>query len=182
MQTDKRDGMKNSVLSTAAALLLLAVTAASQEIRVSTFSFETGFSVMSTSNIQLRASLGEAVVGISRGSSVAIGSGFLVDSLVGRISTEVINLGTTPRAYALMQNYPNPFNPITTIRYDVPRATEVSLKVYDMLGREIAVLAQGHLRAGYYQVQWKANVASGIYFYRLHTEEFVETKKMILLK
>ena len=182
MQTDECDGMKNTAISTAAALLLLVVTAASQDIRLSPFSFETGFSVMSGSNMQLRATVGEVVVGITKGSTFAIGSGFLVDSLVGRITIKVIDLGTTPRVYALMQNFPNPFNPTTTIRYDLPRATKVSLKVYDMLGREVATLAQGLLKAGNYQVQWNAYVASGIYFYRLQTEEFVETKKMILLK
>jgi hypothetical protein len=178
----KRDRMKNTVISMATAIFLLATTAAAQAIKVSTFSFDTGFSVSSASNIQLRATVGEPVVGITKGSAFAMGSGFLVDSLVGRITTKVIDQRAIPRVYALMQNFPNPFNPTTTIRYDLPRATKVSLKVYDVLGREILSLVQGDWEAGYHQVQWNANVASGIYFYRLQTEEFVETKKMILLK
>ena len=181
MLSYKRDRMKDIVISIATALLLIA-TAAAQTIQVGTFSFDTGFSVLSASNTQLRVTIGEPVVGITKGSAFAIGSGFLVDSLVGRITTNVIDQRTMPRVYALMQNFPNPFNPTTTIRYDLPRATKVSLKVYDVLGREILSLAQGDWEAGYHQVQWNANVASGIYFYRLQTEEFVETKKMILLK
>jgi hypothetical protein len=174
--------IKNTVLSSAAALFLLAATAEAQNIRLRAFSFETGFSISRTSNTQLRATVSESIVGITKGSVFAVGSGFLVDSLVGRMVTKVIDQGMIPRAYALMQNFPNPFNPTTTIRYDLPRATNVSLKVYDLLGREIAMLAQGSSQPGSYQIQWNANVASGIYFYRLQTEEFVQTKKMILLR
>ena len=174
--------MKKTATSTITALFLLAMTAVSQDTRIRSFSFDTGFSVSNASNTQLRATVSEAIVGIMNGSAFAIGSGFLVDSLVGRITTKVIEEGTIPRAYTLLQNFPNPFNPTTTIRFDLPRAAEVSLKVYDMLGREIATLERGHLKAGYYQVQWNANVASGIYFCRLQTEEFTDTKKMILLK
>ena len=174
--------MKNILSSIAIALLVLDAPAAAQNTQVHSFSFGTGFFVASASNTQLRATVSETIVGTTTGPTFAIGSGFLVDSLVGRITTKVIDLGTMPSAYALMQNFPNPFNPITTIHYELPKATKVSLKVYDVLGREVATLAHDYLRAGYYQVQWNANVASGIYFYRLQTEEFVETKKMILLK
>ena len=175
MPTKERDRVKNTLVSTAMTLLLLGATAASQDIQLHTFSFETGFSVSTTSNTQLRATVSEPVVGITKGSAFAISSGFLIDF-------KVIVLGTFPGVYTLMQNFPNPFNLTTTIRFDLPSATNVSLKVYDLLGREIASLTQAHLEAGYHQVQWKANVASGIYFYRLQTEEFVETKKMVLLK
>jgi hypothetical protein len=182
MQTDKRDGMKNAAISTASALLLLAATGAAQNMQVQTFSFGTGFSVSSASNTQLRATVGEAVVGITKGSTFAIGSGFLVDSLVGRMTTKVIDLGTIPRVYALMQNFPNPFNPTTTIRYEVPKAGKISLKIFNTLGQLVATLADEHKETGYYQVLWNANVASGIYFYRLQAGEFVGTKKMILLR
>ena len=167
--------MKNLLVSTTTALLLLVATAASQDIQLHTFSFGTGFSVLSISNTQLRAIVSEPVVGITKGSAFAMNSGFLVDF-------KVIVLGTFPQVYTLMQNFPNPFNSTTTIRFDLPSATKVSLKVYDLLGREIASLAQGYLEAGYHQVQWKTSVASGIYFFRLQTEGFVQAKKMVLLK
>ena len=175
MLTDKRDPMKKTAISTATALLLLGVTAASQDIQVHTFSFDTGFSVSSASNTQLRVTVGEAVIGITKGSAFAIGSGFLGD-------VKVIEQSTIPEAYTLMQNYPNPFNPTTTIRYDLPKSANVSLKIYNILGQLVATLVDERKEAGHYQVRWNANVASGIYFYRLHAEEFVQTKKMILLR
>jgi hypothetical protein len=175
MLTDKRDPMKNAAISTVTALLLLAATAASQDIQVRTFSFDTGFSLSSASNTQLRDAVGEVVVGITKGSAFAIGSGFLVDF-------KVIEQGAIPKVYTLMQNYPNPFNPTTTIRYDLPKSANVSLKVYNILGQLVATLVDERKEAGHYQVRWNANVASGIYFYRLQAEEFVQTKKMILLK
>ncbi|MCS7210102.1 MAG: S8 family serine peptidase [Chloroherpetonaceae bacterium] len=88
-----------------------------------------------------------------------------------------------PRTFELAQNYPNPFNPSTAISYQLPTATNVVLKVYDMLGREVATLVNARQEAGRYQVTFNAtNLASGIYFYRLQAGSFVETKKMMLVK
>ncbi|MDW8019738.1 MAG: T9SS type A sorting domain-containing protein, partial [Chloroherpetonaceae bacterium] len=88
-----------------------------------------------------------------------------------------------PSRFELSQNYPNPFNPTTTIRYQLPVASEVSLKVFDMLGREVATLVQARQAAGVYQVHFNASgLASGTYLYRLQTPTFAETKKMTLLK
>lgn len=90
--------------------------------------------------------------------------------------------------YQLSQNYPNPFNPSTVIRYSIVNSGNVSLKIYDVLGREIKNLVNQHLSNGTYEVNWKGDdnfgnkVSIGIYFYRIETENFVETKKMILLK
>ena len=87
-----------------------------------------------------------------------------------------------PGEFSLMQNYPNPFNPSTTIRYELPTAADVSLRIYNTLGQLVAILVNAHKQAGDYEVQWTANVPSGIYFYRLQAGDFVETKKMILLR
>ncbi|MCS7013210.1 MAG: T9SS type A sorting domain-containing protein [Chloroherpetonaceae bacterium] len=88
-----------------------------------------------------------------------------------------------PMKFELFQNYPNPFNPTTMIGYSLPVASEVSLKVYDMLGREVATLVSGRQAAGEYQVSFTATgLSSGIYFYRLQAGNFVETKKMMLVK
>jgi len=95
-----------------------------------------------------------------------------------------------PTDYALSQNYPNPFNPSTTIRYDLPKATNVTLKLFNALGQEVALLVNERKDAGSYQETWNANVPSGIYFYRLQSGDastgsargFVETKKMIVLR
>ena len=88
-----------------------------------------------------------------------------------------------PRTFELGQNYPNPFNPSTVISYQLPVASEVSLKVYDMLGREVATLVSGRQEAGRYSVSFNAaSLSSGVYFYRLQAGAFVETKKMMLVK
>jgi hypothetical protein len=94
-----------------------------------------------------------------------------------------------PSQFILEQNYPNPFNPSTTIRFQVPNSSFVNLKVYDVLGKEVATLVNGEKPAGSYEVEFnasdlspKGSLTSGIYFYKLQTGSFVETKKMILLK
>lgn len=89
-----------------------------------------------------------------------------------------------PKTYALGQNYPNPFNPATVITYQVPLAADITLKVYDLTGREVATLVNNERRgAGTYDVRFNAGkLTSGIYFYRLQAGNFVETKKMVLIK
>jgi hypothetical protein len=93
-----------------------------------------------------------------------------------------------PREFTLSQNYPNPFNPVTKINYDIPVDSKVNLRVYDMLGREVANLVNNDLqKAGYYTVQLNGiNMASGTYFFRMlaqgNGKDFVMTKKMVLIK
>ena len=88
-----------------------------------------------------------------------------------------------PRSFVLTQNFPNPFNPTTTITYQIPGLSFVTLKVYDVLGNEIANLVNEEKPIGGYEVEFNAiNLPSGIYFYRLRAGSFVETKKMVLLK
>lgn len=93
------------------------------------------------------------------------------------------NPSSVPVTFELMQNYPNPFNPETNIRYSVPKGTQVTLKVYDVLGNEVATLVNEFKNAGEYNMRWQpSNVSSGVYFYELRTDEFVKTNKMILLR
>ena len=88
-----------------------------------------------------------------------------------------------PKEFKLIQNYPNPFNPITKIRFDLPKNANVKLTIYDMLGREIETIVNEHLNAGSYEVTFDGTkYTSGVYYYRLNAGEFVETKKMILVK
>jgi tetratricopeptide (TPR) repeat protein len=88
-----------------------------------------------------------------------------------------------PTEYLLYQNYPNPFNPTTKINYDLPEAGNISLIVYDILGRQVKVLADDNQQAGRYEVSFNAsNLASGVYIYQLRAGKFVATKKMILLR
>ena len=88
-----------------------------------------------------------------------------------------------PNQFRLFNNYPNPFNPSTTISYSIPEINFVTLKVYDVLGNEIANLVNEEKAAGTYAVEFNAtNLSSGIYFYELQAGSFVETKKMVLMK
>jgi predicted secreted protein len=85
--------------------------------------------------------------------------------------------------FSLHQNYPNPFNPGTKIKYSVPQSSEVIIKIFDVLGNEIETLVNEEKPVGTYEINWNAaNLPSGVYFYRLQAGEFVETKKMVLLK
>ena len=88
-----------------------------------------------------------------------------------------------PRGLELYNNYPNPFNPATTIDYSVPKSSLVTIKIYDVLGREVKTLVNGEKIPGNYSVIFNdSNLPSGIYFYRMQAGSFVSTKKMILLK
>jgi hypothetical protein len=92
-------------------------------------------------------------------------------------------LAQVPATYSLAQNYPNPFNPTTEIGFSLPEATFIKLEVFNIMGQKVATLAHGMVEAGEHVVQWDGSEgASGVYFYRLQTEDFVNTKKMVLLK
>ncbi|MBT8378410.1 MAG: T9SS type A sorting domain-containing protein [Ignavibacteria bacterium] len=104
----------------------------------------------------------------------------IVDSVT---TVEESTTSITPSVYMLFQNYPNPFNPVTNIKYSVPDKSFISLKVYDVLGNEIVALVNETKQADSYTVQFDpSELTSGIYFYRLQAGDFVETKKMILMK
>lgn len=88
-----------------------------------------------------------------------------------------------PKNFELSQNYPNPFNPSTTIEYSIPKDAIVTLKIYDVLGKEVTTLENSYKSAGTYILNWNAsNFSSGLYFYRINAGNFTETKKMFLVK
>ena len=104
---------------------------------------------------------------------------------LGDLITNVKKDDVMPAQYSLSQNYPNPFNPSTVINYQLPGAGYVTLRVYDVLGREVATLVNQVQNAGNYKVEFDSNqfhLSSGVYFYRIETDKFVQSKKMILLK
>ncbi len=106
---------------------------------------------------------------------------FYLDTL-NAIGITNIN-SNTPKTYALRQNYPNPFNPLTNIEFNLPAAGFVTINIYNVLGKEVGMLVNQNLKAGIYNVDFDASgLPSGVYFYRLQTETFTETKKMILIK
>ena len=107
---------------------------------------------------------------------------FWTDS-VHLIVTGVEQEDLQPLTFKLEQNYPNPFNPSTTFRYSIPTQSKVVIKIYDILGNEIATLMDEEKSVGTYELTWNAaSLPSGVYFYQLKAGEFISTKKMILLK
>jgi hypothetical protein len=95
----------------------------------------------------------------------------------------VKELGGIPAEFELMQNYPNPFNPTTVINFTLPKSGNVSLKVYNVLGQEVATLVNGFMTAQKYEVSFDASkLASGVYVYTLQSDNFSQSKKMILMK
>jgi hypothetical protein len=99
--------------------------------------------------------------------------------------TGLLNIDRLPTKFSLMQNYPNPFNPSTVISYQLPKSSYVSLKIFDVLGREIATLVNQFQQAGNYNSHFSllnSQLSSGVYFYALSAGNFIQTKKMILAK
>jgi len=88
-----------------------------------------------------------------------------------------------PKEFSLKQNFPNPFNPVTLIKYELPHDEFVTLKIYDLLGREVFVLVNGFEQAGYKIVRFDASrIASGVYFYKMKAGNFQAMKKLLLVK
>ncbi|HVN49613.1 MAG TPA: T9SS type A sorting domain-containing protein [Bacteroidota bacterium] len=116
--------------------------------------------------------------------SNAIGLGPWSDaSIFPQSETAIKANGGKPMAFSLSQNYPNPFNPTSIIKFALPKAALTKIIVYDILGREIQVLIDKELVAGFYEVSFDANhYPSGVYFYRIQSGSFVQTKKMIFMK
>ena len=114
------------------------------------------------------------------------GSGEIIVPSIERFSLN--KKPAIPTAFTLHQNLPNPFNPVTTLRYDLPSDALVTLKVFDMLGREIIQLVNTNQKAGFRSVRWDATdsigrpVSAGVYLYQIQAGEFVQTRKMVLLK
>lgn len=99
------------------------------------------------------------------------------------ILTEIDHWNNVPEYFSLSNNYPNPFNPATKITFTIPKRANLTLKVFDVLGSEVEELVKGDIEAGSYEINFDASeLTSGIYFYRIQTEDFTQTKKMLLLK
>lgn len=111
------------------------------------------------------------------------GNGSYVTGGCGGTFTSIGSSGTLAESYSLSQNYPNPFNPSTIINYSLPVQSNVSIKVFDVLGKEIGNLMNEMQTAGIHSVEFNAvNLPSGVYYYRIEANDFVDTKKMLLIK
>ena len=145
--------------------------------------FGNSSTTLSDSSYRITGTLGQTVMGITAGSSNNDYSGFWYqeNSIITGVEKKMQN--TLPKEYILAQNYPNPFNPSTMINYSMPKTGLVTIKVYNILGKEIATLVNGEKIAGNYSVQFSGSkLSSGVYFYRMQAGSFSQTKKLILLK
>lgn len=137
----------------------------------------------SSSSYVLWGSLGKATCGKMSGGIYVLNGGYYYSGVEEGFPRE-----RKPVVFSLSQNYPNPVISGTHIEYALPKATSITLKIYDVMGRAIRTLVAGSQKPGKYRVYWdgtdngRGKVASGIYFYRMETSEFKSTKKMIVLR
>ena len=143
-----------------------------------------GTTIANSSNYKLWGSIGQPTSGISTSDSFILNGGYI--SGYGIEEEESLSQG--PTEFFLVQNYPNPFHSVTTIKFAIAKTSNISLRIYDVAGQLIRTLVDESVKAGYYTAYWdgrdinKQRVALGVYFYRLETEEFCKTRKMILLR
>jgi hypothetical protein len=124
------------------------------------------------------------LISLGKNSNDGTTSSLMYLVMVGTIDPVSVDaLPDIPTDFALLQNYPNPFNPSTTIKYHVPHRTNVSIKIYDVMGREITELVNGYHEAGSHSVVWNANsFTSGVYYYRITADDYSDVRRLLLLK
>ena len=164
-----------------------------QNVVVSWSAFAAGGGRSATSQLALTSGYGQPLIGKAIVGNTAVQSGFLAARILLGPVTGIPGQPSAglPAEFGLSQNFPNPFNPSTTIRYQLPVASHITLKVYDVLGREVAVLVDELQEAGSKSVVLNADrLASGTYFYRLQVSpmdgresgSFVTTRKLLLMR
>ncbi len=151
------------------------------QIQIARFVLGSGGTPIANSQFQILGTIGQPAIGVSSTQAIIHVSGFWVGVDIVTSVEPIPN--SLPNSFRLDQNYPNPFNPATTIQFAVPQTSQVSIKLYDLRGREVATLLDDRLAAGEYKLQLDAGaLASGVYFYRMQTEGFVQSRKLTLLK
>ncbi len=151
-----------------------------------------GSSFMQNGSQVVNGTLGQTLIGMNTNSTQQnhIGFWYQVNSVVTAVENEFDNL---PTEFRLYQNYPNPFNPTTTIEYSIPTSSPlakgrteegfVTLKIYDVLGREVATLVNKKQSPGIYEVTFDAsNLPSGVYIYKIQAGSFTQSRKLLLMK
>lgn len=122
---------------------------------------------------------------VNKNIGVAVGGpGIILRTNTGGVVTNISKINNeAPNNYSLRQNYPNPFNPITKIQFDVMKSENVKITVINITGKELVILVNGRIQPGTYEVEWNGNkYSSGVYFYRMQAGNYVETRKMILIR
>ncbi len=165
-------------------VLLLPVPSTAQNTRVPWSAFTMGYGTSHEGNTAVKAAVGQTIVGQTRGANFQTIGGFLANPLLSNLVTGVEQSEEgLPAVFGLAQNYPNPFNPTTTIHFDLPVKSHVSLKVFNVIGQEVVTLVDEEKTPGRHSVRLNAAaLASGAYFYRLVAGSFVAVKKLLLLR
>lgn len=185
--------MKQVLYSCAAAVvLLLAVVGHSDaQIRIQTATLSGGAGFTQDGSVRVGVTMGQSFVGVIHDGLSASATGFWYTTLdeVTVVSSSIEKLGEEiPVEYELQQNYPNPFNPTTKIKYGLPESARVSVTIYNILGQLVSTLIHKEQLAGYYEVNWDARtdtgatLPSGVYFYRVETKNFSDTRSMVFQK
>jgi len=174
------------IITLAFASLIFGSDAHSQGSTILWSAFDMGYGASASSQTVIKSVIGQAFVGDIQQVNTRIESGFLAHPLFRGLVTSVGEKESAeeiPSSYELRQNYPNPFNPITTIAFALPKPSTVTLKLFDIFGREVETIFEGKLPAGKHQVIFDAGAfSSGTYFYRLQTDDFSQTKRLMLVK
>ena len=173
--------MRRTVMTLAvlAAALALAVPASGQ-YQISSSVVGSGGTSASGGSYSLLGTVGQPAIGVTSGGSYLNQIGFWYQP--GWILTGVED-ELLPTRFQLGQNFPNPFNPVTTFRFAVPKAARVTVTLYDVAGRVVRTLVDDDCEPGYHTVALSADgLASGVYFCRMASESFHETRKLLLLK
>jgi hypothetical protein len=173
--------MKNKILEVVVMIVLFIGTTFPQ-FQISNSIISSGGNTISSTSYNFSSTVGESFIGksVSAANQQQVGFWYVYQQIT---ITGVDDEEMLPTVFKLEQNYPNPFNPSTTIKFAVPERSNVLIKIYDILGSEVSTLVNEEKPAGTYELTWEAiGLSSGIYFYQLKAGEYVNTKKMLLIK
>jgi hypothetical protein len=174
--------MKRSMYILLFILLLVFIPNLYSQEKLSGNVFSSGGNFSNNLLYNLRGTAGQVLLGKNSNTINFnnVGFWYIKKDVITNTEEEHDNL---PKIFSLSQNYPNPFNPSTTIRFAIPRVSNVEIVVYDIIGQRVMTLVNEIKQPGNYSVVFNANnLASGVYFYRIHAGNFIDTKKLILLK
>lgn len=170
--------MKHAVL--VVAILAVALVPAGAQYQITSSVIGSGACSASGGSYSMQGTVGQPATGVATGGSYINEIGFWYQP--GWILTGIED-ELRPKRFELQQNFPNPFNPVTTFRFAVPRASRVTVKLYDVAGREIRTLVDREYEIGFHTVPLSAEgLASGVYFCRMDADSFSQTRKLLLLK
>jgi len=174
---------KHSFIRICVCILLFLVQSSQAQNKISSNVLGNGGTTISGNSNRISGTLGQNLIGVSSNANNTSNAGFWYQTAELVTSVEQIETELLPNEFRLEQNYPNPFNPSTTIQFAVPQTSNVTIRIYDILGREVATLIDEKYQPGQYKVIFEAGqLASGLYVYRIQAGDFRETKKLMLLR